>query len=86
MAKRTSGRSTSYLEYYVLKAFHLSPMKHVILIKRRRQPTGCLRLIFFSTSYPSIPPKNLEDIGIKCRGMDVIFALTYHGPEKTLKT
>ena len=63
---------------------HLTEYDH--LLKRRRQPTGCLRLIFFSTSYPSIPQKILEDIGMKCRGMDVIFALTYPGPEKTLKT
>ena len=28
----------------------------------------------------------LEDIGMKCRGMDVIFALPYPGPEKPLKT
>ncbi len=40
---------------------------------------------FFSTSYPSIPQKILEDIGMKCRGMDVIFALSYPDPEKPLK-
>lgn len=56
------------------------------MLKRRRQPVGCLRLIFYSTSYPSILQKILEDIGVKCRGMDVIFALSYPGPEKTLKT
>ena len=63
-----------------------SPIKYPHSLKRRRQPAGCLRLIFFSTSYPSIPQKIPEDIGIKCRGMDVIFALSYPDREKSLKT
>ena len=49
-------------------------------LKRRRQPTGCLRLIYFSTHYPSILLEILGDIEVW-----IHFALSYPNAKKRWK-